>query len=192
MSNNADLLFRSLQLGDESTIKAWLFDYLCAHIAGWLPRYGLNWQLEYIKQHIQENRLVEQEWNGLLDATEADDSFVEIAHLNSQIIGIVWVSLGTDRYLRTKSATIDWIYVSRSIRRQKTAVVLLERAKAWMRLRGVQSTEVFVTESNTAAIRCYERAGLVRLDSRMVSALAVQGSCKDEDNKKVDTSSVSF
>lgn len=185
MPNNADLLFRTLQPDDESTIKVWLFDYLAEHISSWSPHYGLNWQLEYIERHIQEHRLIEQEWSGLIDAAKATDSFVEIAHLSDQVVGIIWASLGTDRYLRIQLATVEWIYVSHPVRGHKTAVVMLERAKAWMRSQGAQSTEVFVTESNTAAVRCYEQVEFKRLDSRMVTALAVQDSRKGEDRKKV-------
>ena len=171
MTAQQPLHFRRLHTADEPIVRAWLSDYLHRHISGWLSTHGLKWEPNQISKHIDTHDLVARDWRELDESVGKSDSFVEVVLNNEEVVGIVHATLRNDRYLCIPLGTVDWLYVSRAMRGRCISTTLIKRATTWMQGRGVSAAEVFVTESNVSAVRCYERNRFQRLDLRMVSAL---------------------
>ena len=60
---------------------------------------------------------------------------------------------------RAKTGHVGGMWVEPAARGRGAGQALLESAIAWARVRGLERLELWVTESNAAAIRMYERAG---------------------------------
>ena len=167
--------FRPLQASDEPHVRGWLLDYLQRHISGWAHAHGLDWTDAEIDEHIDQHGLVEREWVELRDAASSTDTHVELAVGLDDLRepqAIVYAELRPDRYLKLTLGVMSWLYVARPTRGKAIGTALSRRAIAWMRSRGVTAAEVFVTRSNVAAIRCYERAEFRTLDLRMIASIA--------------------
>ena len=165
------LNFRNLCTDDEPIVKAWLLDYLHCHISSWLSTHGLAWSSDEVSAHIDTHNLVVRDWEELAKSVDGVSSLVKLAFNNEGLVGIVHASLRTDRYLLVPLGVIEWLYVSRPLRGQNVSIVLMNKALTWAQAQGAQAAEVFVTESNVAAMRCYQRSGFQRIDLRMVAEL---------------------
>ena len=135
----------------------------------WSTAPSLN--IQGVVQKTPTHDLVARDWKALAESIGQSDSFVEVVLDDEEIVGIIHATLRTDRYLCIPLGTIDWLYVSRPARGRSISTALMERATVWMQNNGASAAEVFVTESNTAAVHCYERSGFQELDLRMVSTL---------------------
>lgn len=163
---------RSLLPDDEATVRAWLTDYLCDHVAGWVQAHGLPWTPAQIREHVREHGLVERDYTELVAAIDDPSAHVELALEGSTPLAIVHAEQRVDRYLQIPLGAVSWIYVAPVARRRGIGDVLLQRALAWMRANGLRAAEVFVTRTNADALRSYERAGFVSVDSRMIAAIS--------------------
>ena len=150
----------TLNASHEATVKAWLRTYLEEHLSWWAQAYG-----------TQANRsledLVERDWAFLLKNSKEANKYVVI--LGDKLpLGIVHCETRIDRYMNIKLGTLGWIYVDEDARGQGISHKLMQAADAWMKTQGAEGREVFVTATNKAAVKLYERFGYQKVDYRML------------------------
>jgi ribosomal protein S18 acetylase RimI-like enzyme len=156
------LAFRRLVPTDEATVRGWIEAYLIEHVGWWLAARGLDDDPATL---VAQRALVEREWQELLVARAAD--FVAVADLDGAAAGIVRAALREDHYLGIRSGVLQWLAVDPRARRRGVATALVQRATDWFDAHEA-SAEVFVTDTNAAAMRAYERAGFQTVDTRMI------------------------
>ncbi|MFN3199499.1 MAG: GNAT family N-acetyltransferase [Bradymonadia bacterium] len=154
---------------DEDIVRRWLYDYMQHHIAGWVEVYGLPWTPQDIRAHIQDHSLVDRDYAELLKAVDDPHTHIELAVEGDTPLGIVQAGQQTDYYLCGAIGVISWVYVCPEARHRGISTQLLQRAQAWMRGLDLHVAEVYVTQSNTGAIRSYEKVGFNTLDARLVA-----------------------
>jgi ribosomal protein S18 acetylase RimI-like enzyme len=168
---------RNLQIGDlhpardRPAVYAWLRSFLRWHLHTWSRAAGLPWTEAEIDAHIDQNGLVERDWNELAGAAEDADQLVAVAREASRAVGIVHAGERVDRYLQTSLGVVHWIFVEPVSRGQGVGDLLVQASQTWMRQRGLHAAEVFVTADNTAAARLYRRGGFALVDHRMIARL---------------------
>ena len=160
-----DLTLRSLRETDEIVVKTWLRPYLREHLGWWEAAYG-------VAARVPLEDLVRREWNDLLGASRAADSFVSLAERPGEAapepLGAVLAACRDDRYLGIKLGVLGWLYVAEAARGQGVSSRLLGAADTWMSTQQVEGREVFVTSENRAAVAAYRRFGYRAVDTRML------------------------
>lgn len=158
---------RTLRATDETTVKGWLRPYLAQHLTWWTAAYGAA-----PRYSLQD--LVSREWDDLLAASCAPEGFVGVAE-DARPLGVVYASLREDRYLGIPVGVLSWLYVAEEARGQGVSSVLMQAADGWMAAQGAEGREVFVTATNTPALKLYERFGYRVVDARMLGPAPHQG-----------------
>lgn len=160
--------FRPLRSSDAATVKRWLNSYLGEHLERWEQAYRR-------KSEASLHDLVDRDWEELLEASDSGDSFIRVMEATSPI-GIVSARKQIERFLGFEVGVLAWIYVDESARARGVAAALMEAADGWMSEQGVKGRQVYVTISNAAAVKLYQRHGFEAVDYRM---LAPSGSTGD-------------
>lgn len=153
---------------DEATIKQWIGLYLKQHLQWWSHKAKLHWSEEQITQHIEQQGLVQRDWEELTNAELKPISKVLTARHQDNLIGVVYAELGRDRYLKIPTGSISWIYTSESVRNQGIGQALLRPIHDWMHDQGVLLREVHVTQANSSAVHLYQSCGYRIVDHRML------------------------
>ncbi|WP_444997199.1 GNAT family N-acetyltransferase [Aliikangiella sp. IMCC44359] len=153
----------------EPTISQWIENYLNDYIRGHANSYGLEMDRQQIKAHIQKHNLIEQEIIELKAAISADQSFIRCAYVEDKLVGIAYVKIKKDKYIKETLASLSWIYVTQDYRQKHIASVLLQAIYSYLSTKNIHLMEVMVTSSNVAAIRCYAKNKFVKLDNRMMT-----------------------
>ena len=152
---------RELREDDASTVRAWLEAHLADHLRWWQQAYGTP-----AKRTLPD--LVARDWQELVSASTSPDQFVRVLG-ESTALGIVLAHKRQDRYMGFEIGVLGWIYVEAAARGQGLAPALMAAANTWMTAQGVRGREVFVTASNSSAVKLYECHGYQVVDHRMLS-----------------------
>lgn len=164
---------RNMQIGDlhlerdRPAVYAWLRSFLRWHLHAWSRAAGLHWSEAEIDDHIDQNGLVERDWDELAAAAADDGQLVAVARDSARAVGIIHAGARQDRYLHLPLGVVHWIFVEPVSRGTGVGDLLLDAARAWMQQRGLHAAEVFVTADNTAALALYRRGGFAIVDHRM-------------------------
>lgn len=158
---------------DEPALRDWLDAFLRAHLGDWSSVLGERWSDVAIRAHIEEHGLVDRELRELTRANDHPGGFVRVARADGRPVGVVYAEIRPDRYLCTPIGVLSWIFTDPSVRGQGVARLMMDAVDGWFAWRGVAAREVFVTASNTTAVRVYERQGYRLSDQRMLGVVHV-------------------
>lgn len=160
---------------DKPAVYAWLRSFLRWHLAAWSRAAGLHWSDADIDEHIDTHGLVERDWNALAEAANDDRQLVAVARAGGRPIGIIHASEREDRYLLIPMGVLCWIFVEPVSRGSGVSGLLMQASRDWMKGRGLQAAEVFVTSENHAAVTVYQRGGYHIVDHRLIARLGEYG-----------------
>ena len=161
---------------DVPLLRRWAHDFLVDHLRWWstaagLGAAGLGWDAAQIDGHIVGLGLADRDVRRLQQASTAwKSNFVGVARGDGGAKGAIWAECKMDGFLAVEMGVIAWIYVSPAARGQGVGTALVEDAKAWMRQRGLTVLQLRVVEANASAIAMYKRAGLQKVDVRMMGS----------------------
>ncbi len=114
------------------------------------------------------DELVEKNWHNLLEAS-LSGQFVQV--VDEPLSGIVFAEKRQEPYMGFDIGVLSWIYVDPAARGQGVSRRLMEAAHAWMDEQGVRGRQVFVTATNEAAVKLYQRYGYSVVDYRMLATV---------------------
>lgn len=169
---------RNLQTGDlhlerdRPAVYAWLRSFLRWHLHTWSRAAGMAWTEDEVDQHIDQNGLVERDWDELAAAAADQAQLVAVVREAGRAVGIIHAGERTDRYLQLPRGVVHWIFVEPVSRGMGVGDLLLEASATWMKQRGLHAAEVFVTADNAAAVKLYRRGGFEVVDHRMIARLS--------------------
>ena len=169
MSELGNFKFERLRKDDESVVSGWLEGHLLEHMTWWSKQIGPVWTPEHIREHLREHKLVQKEWDEILEDSTKEERFVTVAREGQdRCVGVVWGSVRTDRYFRHPRGELNWICVAPEQRRRGIGMLLMDWADLWFKGMGVRSRELFATAANRSAIELYKKRGYQTVDVRML------------------------
>jgi GNAT superfamily N-acetyltransferase len=155
---------------DGAVVRAWLADHIRHHLQTWTAALGAPWDDPTIDAHLAAHDLVGREWGDVLWAHEQGPrGFVRVARADDEPAGVLWAEERPERFLRRPVAALCWVFVAPAWRGTGVARALMAGYDAWAQTRPVVGREVYVTATNEAARRLYERHGLVVSDHRCLA-----------------------
>lgn len=152
-------MLRSLTPEDAATVQCWLQDHIKQHVTWWEKAYQIQ-----ARTRLQD--LVLKDWQSLLEDSSKPDRMVLV--FGEKPLGIVHGMLREDPYMGVSMGVLAWIYVDAAARGQGVADQLVEALMQWFREKGVEGRLVYVTASNTTAVKLYQRHGFEVIDYRML------------------------
>ena len=159
----------------EATVRGWLEPYLAQHVHWWSGFLEAPMSPDDALAHVRWHGLVDEHWKELAEMAGQERAFVRCLRPRLAAdappalpVGLVWAQEKRCEYLKTKVGNLTWLAVDPAHQGQGLGKYLMEAADAWMAKRQVAYREVFVTDTNPAAVACYASRGYEPFDTRML------------------------
>ena len=157
-----------LRAADTQIIKDWLFTFLKEHLTWWSNSYSLNWDDSRIESHIKNNKLADNAFDFISNASKNDTDFVRTLKISNHIAGVVHAQVATNKLIKLQIGRIQWIWIEPQNRGSGYGKMLIREAHKWLSDMQIAGAELFVNSTNHSAVSLYQSLGYEISDYQML------------------------